>query len=903
MASLTFEELKDIAGNLYDLAEHLFNAGHDIPPAVYGLKVKDGKLAGVDRHMFEGSARTALPRLVQKLQQKYSVVATMFTAWSAPADLRYDVSNHPERKEIVSIMIYANGKAYDMACKIKRDEPKRLIRGELRQAQSISGAMAPGGHAEWTSEQVTQRAKELKKILKERAVSWKTATSMRLLEFRTLAPTLMPLMDVIMSNDIPTEAAEFASAALERSISVFQADEVGTGRVGWLAGIRLRFWPTSDDTIPDIEDIKGTIAEILPQSVAKTDLPIYFPPNSCIVAVDDYIPPEFVRRLSELSPDWIGRDPEFADKATLEWFQKRNQKGWTEFLGDPLKGESVEIVVVALLLDEPEQAVAAFNAEETSRWTIALEGRSACLEQAAADIGEALAIRVKFCGIDPLFQALHAVRVRRVCEHYSNVLDIATGGDDSAATSTDVQIFCVHAEEPTPHTRTMVGISIKDGTRFVPRSMQHQPWEVHPTFAMRIAEALQSKGVRSIRVQPEVIRTRAIPHDEFGVRMFPDGHGGWFSQAVAEYPEARGVVQRLPWEYVNRECIDDQVVDALPLPHRLVRSGLVEMVQRHYTPRMYRAIKEVLGDPNVPDGVVWNHLSDRDPSFRELYTKHPDIAIPDVLTWSSLRMHWVNAPTLKVRSTLLERLALTDIDTHLPANFLRSPFPLAYIHYESPLEHAGVKWSAKEGDAQTLFSLEGAFVKEQQVSQTREFTLVMVWRHQSEVRKNLSTQITLQIADEKCSIEHYINEHYQKLGLQADDIEADAPAIAEILKVLIYMGLKDARMQKRTERSDALKGLPKKKRETQIKELQRARGLYDHILVGPEPAAEEHQVVGEGFAKNTMPVHHRRGHFHTYRVGPGRQATEIKFIAPIIVNKHLLTADDSIPSPKDYRLH
>jgi hypothetical protein len=121
-------------------------------------------------------------------------------------------------------------------------------------------------------------------------------------------------------------------------------------------------------------------------------------------------------------------------------------------------------------------------------------------------------------------------------------------------------------------------------------------------------------------------------------------------------------------------------------------------------------------------------------------------------------------------------------------------------------------------------------------------------------------------------------------------------ALSYVVKVFLYMALKQARTIEHNAYDEALRragGLGERKR---AKLLQRAASLYDGILVGPEslPAAP----VGNGSGNGVAP-HWRRGHFRMQAYGPGRQERKLIFVAPVLIHADRLSGD--APVPKAYR--
>jgi hypothetical protein len=121
-------------------------------------------------------------------------------------------------------------------------------------------------------------------------------------------------------------------------------------------------------------------------------------------------------------------------------------------------------------------------------------------------------------------------------------------------------------------------------------------------------------------------------------------------------------------------------------------------------------------------------------------------------------------------------------------------------------------------------------------------------------------------------------------------------AVSYVVKVFLYMALKQARTIERQNYDQAMQrvnGLGVKKR---AKLLQRMQSLYNGILVGPEALPLE--PLGSRSA-NGMPPHWRRGHFRMQPHGPGKQERKLIFVAPVLIHADQLQGE--APLPKPYR--
>jgi hypothetical protein len=121
--------------------------------------------------------------------------------------------------------------------------------------------------------------------------------------------------------------------------------------------------------------------------------------------------------------------------------------------------------------------------------------------------------------------------------------------------------------------------------------------------------------------------------------------------------------------------------------------------------------------------------------------------------------------------------------------------------------------------------------------------------------------------------------------------------INNMVKVFLYLGLKDARREASSEHSDALTRLAAVGPKKQAKLQRRLASLYDRIAVGPASAPTLPSTLG---AAGIRAPHWRRGHFRAQPCGPARSSRKLIFVAPILIHADRL--DGQAPPPKAYEL-
>jgi hypothetical protein len=120
-------------------------------------------------------------------------------------------------------------------------------------------------------------------------------------------------------------------------------------------------------------------------------------------------------------------------------------------------------------------------------------------------------------------------------------------------------------------------------------------------------------------------------------------------------------------------------------------------------------------------------------------------------------------------------------------------------------------------------------------------------------------------------------------------------AVSYVVKVFLYMALKQARSIEHREYDDAMRriaGLGVKKR---ARLLQRAESLYNGIRVGPDDLPQEGAVHEGG---STVAPHWRRGHFRMQACGAGKRERKLIFVAPMLIHASQLQGEIPAPPPE-----
>ena len=392
--------------------------------------------------------------------------------------------------------------------------------------------------------------------------------------------------------------------------------------------------------------------------------------------------------------------------------------------------------------------------------------------------------------------------------------------------------------------------------------------------------------------------------------MYPAASGEWLDPKTALAGSGAELIKSVNWrEYEEIAEGEDGVPDdeasatILPAPVTVINQGLVEVVQEHYSPKMYAAIKELFADTRLSEEAVLRSLEGRFPTFRDLMCHAPTAAMPAPHEVMTLRLHWAKAPLFVVKETLSQRMAMTDMGLDVEGSLVPTPYPMQYLHFESPRQD--VCWNAgPDGDLEV--SLSGVYVHDHPGDQDSGG----VWRVIDLGIVGMDSTGTLGFSDLRLAFNNKSSTLGDALVLWRDGgderpseqwVEVMERVSVEVAKVLIYVGSTEARRVEMKLRSNLIARLKGKSAGQRLKAQDELRRIYDYILIGPVEAFEDGGVSSTSGAKKAP--HHRRGGLRAVACGPGWTERRMRLFPPVIVNKHLLGQDPAgWPRPKNYRV-
>lgn len=907
MKSVSDELIEKVADQVFALQERLFTASGGVGPQIFGLTLKADGIAKVTGVTPPEDLHAALPGLLTRMQRQFDMVCTVFEAW-ASKNLGMRPEGDPERSEAVHIMLYSDGRTHVLLCPIHRN-PDRLERGLLEEPEQILGLLTPDGTH--MSEARLQRAsRDVRELLTERPEMWQLRLRSLITEFLN-ANRVREIFALIEDPELPTESLNAAHEYFQHLYTCLTRP-AGPDRSPaqfWLTGALLVLDARAHSqglasidvaalTRRFVEEVRARQADAVSQGALleftypEDPLVVFEPTPGTLLhsASLEYLTAREGRRVS-------GKATAMVRKRTAVLLPNMLQNAH----------DLLPITVPAVLTPTlPDNLI-----EDEWSWRqtpsmpapiqLQMDAWDSVVAGAAAATGAAFGITVTSPGVARIHHCIKRMLDLQRSTHLGLV--IAHSLDDEPPSDLRAELSVVTLAEPRRLTTASVVLWSKStGSLRGVATPYCLAQESREEFLGHLEAVLRNVGVEEVAIYPETLRVQARPRDpERGTSMIPDFHGGWIHPDDLIAPGSREIVRQLHWKVARTGLEEDPRVQALPVPHMRLRLGLTDTAQQHYMPGFYRDLKHYGAMIELDSDALWRALTERYPQIPTVESAAATSVKPHLADEYALRMHWTRSPTLLVRDTLIQRMKLTSLKLSIPAAMLRPPYPLCYLHFETPLEHVawGIDAEASASEPSVVY-LEGAYVHSTPHGAGRRLSLLLMARAPGSWETVVSQQFVLDVVDEETPVFDLCQAYARSVGMSEAELAESETALEEIFKALVYSTTTDARLQDRPVRTQAMRELRGKSGERAQKITRKARGLFDHILVGPEHALPP--LVGPGLSGRTMPVHPRRGFYNKYWTGTGRAVLVVRYIEPVVVNKHLLEPGAAPPAPRNYTL-
>lgn len=376
---------------------------------------------------------------------------------------------------------------------------------------------------------------------------------------------------------------------------------------------------------------------------------------------------------------------------------------------------------------------------------------------------------------------------------------------------------------------------------------------------------------------------------------------------AAEYAEYKVMRHRLPTSALGQ--LDPAVValDGLPFPVKFRNQGALEEWRRLFTAHDWsRRVWDDWASARATCLDCINELCwqvDQHLERHSRYQRPPgwaDSTLAIVARWAAnIHFERKNGALIETTPALDALLMQSDIDDTLPMQLFSPPFDAQYLQLNrATAEHFRTLEDRTKGRwIEGIF----CFVSRQGPSENRtEFiTVIELMVVYASNDRGISTRL---LRDPLLSPEETVIEWAEGIltpenGQRASDDDVLIQLINNMVKVFLYLGLKEARKEVNTEHSAALKRLAGVGPKKQAKLQRRMDSLYDRITVGPASAPAILPAPG---AAGIRAPHWRRGHFRAQPCGPARSSRKLIFVAPILIHADQLGGQ--APPPKAYEL-
>jgi hypothetical protein len=411
-----------------------------------------------------------------------------------------------------------------------------------------------------------------------------------------------------------------------------------------------------------------------------------------------------------------------------------------------------------------------------------------------------------------------------------------------------------------------------------------------------------------------------VPLNAKGDFLIRNGMGNWVEGELMRMGADAEVLRTLSWQSLlgsHPAQISPQERERLkhlPVPELMNQKlKFPDVVRQRYRADVAAFLENVMAEPGVSFSTGYQRVCKAFPEF----TRLPPSASCEPVPWPGMWSNWhfaaVRGPLFRVREALVQRLDLTDIEHGFPSSFVHSPYPDCYFTLQTPL-----------GSGDGRFRILGFYVSERRLSPqecadrqwpegSRAVSLTLA-HEENDAFISIDAAVSAEwmikpddTSDFNAKLQEAFNSLDNKFaaGEQRTATERNLERHALLLacKVLVYVGLKNARLVQRPQRSMLLSQARQAKGREKDRLLARAHNVVDYIDVGPEQALPQLEPCANGHSDRSMRPHWRRGHYRPQAFGPGRTERRTVWIEPVLVRADRLAGGDEQPPKPDYIVH
>jgi hypothetical protein len=295
-------------------------------------------------------------------------------------------------------------------------------------------------------------------------------------------------------------------------------------------------------------------------------------------------------------------------------------------------------------------------------------------------------------------------------------------------------------------------------------------------------------------------------------------------------------------------------------------------------------------------------------AYLHYYRNYAD-SDPQAHVWQTAARYWSLTCSTNLmfelhRGTVIEAtpaletlLAHSDVDLALPMSMVVPPFAAQYLRFGPE----ATRLLPQPMPARPEIVFDGVFCflsspPKDTVCDERGGWLELIFIGKGGDRFDGHVSLNGWIDRRYATFNDWVGECLANSGVEPSHGPEDMKAfVSYVVKVFLYLTLKDARRVSHSEFSDMrlrIQGVGAKKRG---KLAQRMASLYDGIVVGPTALPSPPSGTAPTHA---VTPHWRRGHFRMQPHGPGNQLRKLIFVAPLLVRAERLS--DETPHPRAY---
>lgn len=353
--------------------------------------------------------------------------------------------------------------------------------------------------------------------------------------------------------------------------------------------------------------------------------------------------------------------------------------------------------------------------------------------------------------------------------------------------------------------------------------------------------------------------------------------------------------------------VDPQLMRA-PHPTRcgVVQAEFVPMLEEHFGAHTWNTLVRRLRDDALMTGVAVGEMCAQPEHHRLAQFVRQTSGMSGGTELGNayaamlmLRHHLSPQPFFVIQESLIELLGATDLADDVPVSVLQLPFPRCYLEFGKSRTVEQRLPNIESG----LHILEGAYCEYGVHPEYGPSIYVMLTGSplgKAHVMDDATHAVFLPLGDGTNSLRSALEwsfarsqELARSVGLRESPESFLEQALECLLlwaKVVLYIGLPEARKQVHKDRTELEAQLRAKKSGGKRAKLERKLTLaVDYVEVSAPPLVSEvpHSTAPSG---RTVKVHWRRGHYRMQAHGPQLSLRKLIFISPVLINASDMTA-------------